>query len=478
MKIYFANSEKSSFRSLLLASGVTRFAVNLTHLAIPKKKELDLSAMFNGGEITLYTSENDEDITRYDSFVREHYENLTHVIGRPDYDGSWLGDRYVPLWNDPDDLERLSWLCQKHGKAAISDKAINGKTVSKIRNAMTRWDAKLIAVSSKPDILETIPWDSALVGSWTSAVRYGETQVWDGHGLRRYPAQQKDSSRKKHRADIQRLGLDIDAIIQDDNNEVAKLAILSWKAWENQTFGVYDPAKDDDEQEMGLLDNDVNSNYIDQNAIPQKVAQGGASIAIRGVEKRHETEKMILPIMGVEQYSSPLAETLAEHGEDGEINIESVSTIRYNSNLLRQCNSCYLSARCPAFRENSECGFKLPIEIKTKDQLQAALRAMLEMQVSRVLFARFAEELEGQGLDPALSDEIDRLFSFVEKFKDISDTRDMVRLEVEARGSSGVLSRLFGNGVGSATKQLTDGGFNRQQTDAMYSEILDLSDDN
>ena len=54
----------------------------------------------------------------------------------------------------------------------------------------------------------------------------------------------------------------------------------------------------------------------------------------------------------------------------------------------------------------------------------------------------------------------------------------MVRLEVEARGSSGVLSRLFGNGVGSATKQLTDGGFNRQQTDAMYSEILDLSDDN
>ena len=178
------------------------------------------------------------------------------------------------MWNDPDDLERLSWLCQKHGKAAISDKAINGKTVSKIRNAMTRWDAKLIAVSSKPDILETIPWDSALVGSWTSAVRYGETQVWDGHGLRRYPAQQKDSSRKKHRADIQRLGLDIDAIIQDDNNEVAKLAILSWKAWESQTFGVYDPAKDDDEQEMGLLDNDVNSNYINQNAIPQKVAQG------------------------------------------------------------------------------------------------------------------------------------------------------------------------------------------------------------
>ena len=478
MKVYFANSEKSSFRSLLISAGVTRFAVNLTHLSIPKKKQLDIATMFNGGEVILYTSETDEDLARYDSFVREHYESLTHVIGRPDYDGAWLNERYVPLWNDPDDMERLSWLCQKYGKAAISDKAINGKTVSKIRNAMTRWDAKLIAVSSKPDILESIPWDSAVVGSWTSAVRYGETQVWDGHGLRRYPAQQKESSRKKHRADIQRLGVDMDAIIQDDNNEVAKLAIVSWKAWEKQTFGVYDPVKDNDEEELGLSENDINSNYIDQNSISQNVAREGTSIAIRGVEKRHDDDKMVLPVIGIEQYASPLAETLAEHGENGEINIETVSTIRYNSSLLRQCNSCYLSSRCPAFRENSECGFKLPVEIKTKDQLQAALRAMLEMQVSRVLFARFAEELEGQGLDPALSDEIDRLFSFVEKFKDISDTRDMVRLEVEARGSSGVLSRLFGNGVGDATKQLSNGGFNSRQTDAMYSEILDLSEDN
>ena len=296
--------------------------------------------------------------------------------------------------------------------------------------------------------------------------------------MRRYPAQQKESSRKKHRADIQRLGVDMDAIIQDDNNEVAKLAIVSWKAWEKQTFGVYDPVKDNDEEELGLSENDTNSNYIDQNSISQNVAREGTSIAIRGVEKRHDDDKMVLPVIGIEQYASPLAETLAEHGENGEINIETVSTIRYNSSLLRQCNSCYLSSRCPAFRENSECGFKLPVEIKTKDQLQAALRAMLEMQVSRVLFARFAEELEGQGLDPALSDEIDRLFSFVEKFKDISDTRDMVRLEVEARGSSGVLSRLFGNGVGDATKQLSNGGFNSRQTDAMYSEILDLSEDN
>lgn len=97
--------------------------------------------------------------------------------------------------------------------------------------------------------------------------------------------------------------------------------------------------------------------------------------------------------------------------------------------------------------------------------------------MSRVLFARFAEELEGQGLDPALSDEVERLFALVEKFKDISDTRDVMRLEVEARGGAGVLSRIFGQSVGEATRQLTGGGLNANQTDSMYADILDLSDE-
>jgi len=76
--------------------------------------------------------------------------------------------------------------------------------------------------------------------------------------------------------------------------------------------------------------------------------------------------------------------------------------------------------------------------------LQAVLTAMLEMQTSRVLFARFAEELEGTGMDPALSAEMDRLFKLVKDMKDIEDTRDVVSVTMEARGSAGVLSRIFG----------------------------------
>jgi hypothetical protein len=477
MKIYFANAEKSSHRSLLQASGVTRYAINLTHFPIPKKKELDLSVMFQGGEVALYTSESDEDVTRYDTFLRQHYESLSMVIGRPDYDGAWLNERYIPVWNDADDLERLAYLCQRHGRVAISDKAITGKTISRIRNLVARWDAKLVGLSSKPDIIEALPWDSVLVGSWTSAVRYGETQVWDGHALRRYPAQQKDSARKKHRPDMLRLGIDYDLIAQDESSEVARLAIVSWQTWEKATFGVYEPPVDTDEEEFGLLENDDNSNYLPTTPTSSNAVSGGSSIAIRGGEKRHDEDKVLLPVIGVEKVIPQMAKNLTDAGEEFTLDEEAVPVIQYQSGLLRQCNSCYLSARCPAFRENAECGFKLPVEIKTKDQLQAALRALLEMQVSRVLFARFAEELEGQGLDPALSAEVERLFNLVEKFKDISDTRDMVRLEVEARGGAGVLSRIFGAQVAEQTKQLSGGGLNPAQTDRMYQDVLDLSED-
>jgi len=476
MKIYFSNAEKSSFRSLLITSRITKFAINLTHFQIPKKKAVNLEEMFKGGEIIVYTSENDEDVARYDAFIREHIDHIHAVIGRPDYDGSWMQEKYIPVWNDPEDLERLSWLCQKYGRVAISDKAVTGKTVTRIRNAMSRWNAKLVALSSKPETLENIEWDSAIVGSWTSAVRYGETQVWDGHGLRRYPAQQKESSRKKHRGDIIRLGIDIQAIDEDDNAEVARLAIMSWKAWESKNFGDYDPPKDDSNEFLGLSEIETNSNYIDQTPTVPKVVSTGTSIDISIPVPRHENDKVLLPVMGVEYVTPQLAENLMESGESEELGVEKTPTIRYESNLLRQCNSCYLSSRCPIFRENSECGFKLPVEIRTKDQLQSALRAMIEMQVSRVLFARFAEELEGQGLDPNLSTEVERVFSLVEKFKDISDNRDMVRLEVEARGSSGVLSRIFGSQVGESTKQLPNGGFDRNQTDRLYTDVLDLGE--
>ena len=478
MKIFFGGAEKGTYRKMLMDAGVKRYAINLTHFPIPKKKELDLSVLYGGGEIIVYTSENDEDTNRFDQFVRDHADNIDIVIGRSDYDGAWLGERYYPLWNDEQDLERLAWLCQKYGRAAISDKAVTGRNLARISSISQRWSAKLVGITSKPDLIERIQWDTVIAGSWTSAIRYGETQVWDGHGLRRYPAQQKESSRKKHRADIIRLGIDFDAVMEDNVSAIGNLAIASWQQWETHTFGGYDPMNDDDELEFTDPQNGEIVAITPVPHTPTLGVSGGSTIAINTPNKRHESDRVLLPVMGVETITSFGSQTVDNEGESIEIDPEKVNVIRYNANPLRQCNSCYLSSRCPSFQENTECAFKLPIEIRTKDQLQAAMRALLEMQVGRVMFARFAEELEGQGLDPALSNEMDRLFNLIDRFKNISDTRDTIRLEMEARGSSGVLSRLFGAKAGEANRMLEGGGMGAQATNAMYADVLDLSEDN
>lgn len=95
------------------------------------------------------------------------------------------------------------------------------------------------------------------------------------------------------------------------------------------------------------------------------------------------------------------------------------------------------------------------------------------MQASRVLFGRFAEELEGQGLDPVLSSEMDRLFTIIDKMKSVNESREMLSISMETRGSSGVLSRLFGTKAGETVRTLPGGGYDEDQTNQLLSEITD-----
>lgn len=474
MKIILTGGEKGTYRNLLVSQQVPSIALNITQYAIPKTKATDLKELLGGAEVTVYCSEGDEDKDRYDQFIRDNHEDIDMVIGRVDYDGTWLGEKYVPIWNDADDLERLAFLCERYGRVAISDKCLNPTSIKRIRQLKQRWGCTLVALTSKVDILDSLDWDMAVVSSWTSVVRYGETQVWDGHGLRRYSAQKKDSARKAHRADIVRLGIDYDKVIEGEVSEIAKLAIVSWLAWHRKEHGAYHPGGDDDENEF---DSNRHGPIV---TIPADSQSGSnlvstpPDIAIDSVQTRHESEKMLLPGLALERTVS----VGSVEGEDADQSIEIDphidTTIKYSSNNVRNCDSCYLAARCPQFREHADCAYRLPVELKTKEQLSAALQAMLEMQTSRVLFARFAEELEGQGVDPTVSAEMDRLFRLVREFKDIKDTRELVRFEMEAKGSAGVISRLFGQQAGEKAQAL-DHALTMNELDQVIidAEVLD-----
>jgi len=274
--------------------------------------------------------------------------------------------------------------------------------------------------------------DALVTSAWIAAQRFGETQVWTGVRFHRYAGSRKAESRPKHRADMERLGIDYALIEADDPEETARLAVASWLAWEEQ------------QRPANVLPLSSNRLYSDQDGV------GSAHRTLVSVapQARHDRDRVTLPIVGLE--------TLTERHVDGEgeetlTHTHAVASI---SQMMLACDHCFLASRCPMHKPGASCAYEIPVEIRTKDQLQALMRVVIEMQGQRVFFLRFAEQVQAQGLDGQLSAEIDRLFKSLQAMKDINDTRDVLRLEMEARGNAGMLSRLFGADVGVTARGL------------------------
>jgi hypothetical protein len=316
-----------------------------------------------------------------------------------------------------------------------------------------------------------------MTGSWQSGMRRGETIVWDGTRLVRYPAKMKDQARSRYKAVIEKAGLDYDAILADDNKEVTRLAIWSYQQLEmdmdkkkpgNNPFRVIegggDPSADDDVTNMlvtGL--GGFDDMGVDHSTDVMRKPESAPS---RLPQPRGEDEKGYLPTFRVE------GKEVVEKDESGRDVIAYVPVLSSTSTSMRQCNTCFVAANCPAFKPNSECAFSLPVEVKTKDQLIALLQAIIEMQGSRVAFARFGEELNGGYPDPNVSQEIDRLFKLVESLKKMEDNKEFVRMTFERSGGAGVLSSIFGDRA-AVLKELDGGGMTPDQTNQIIQQTLD-----
>jgi hypothetical protein len=74
------------------------------------------------------------------------------------------------------------------------------------------------------------------------------------------------------------------------------------------------------------------------------------------------------------------------------------------------------------------------------------INTIVEMQVQRVAFARFSEELNGGYPDPNVGQEVDRLFKLLKTVKELDDSSSFIKMTLEGRsGGAGVLSSIFGD---------------------------------
>lgn len=118
------------------------------------------------------------------------------------------------------------------------------------------------------------------------------------------------------------------------------------------------------------------------------------------------------------------------------------------------CDSCYISDKCPLFKPGNACAIDWGADIPSnpKDYLEA----IIKIQTQRVRRAVMQEELDGGVADSVVSSEIDRLTGLVNTKADLD--ADKFSLRVDARSSDkqggGILEKIFG----SAIKQLPEGG--------------------
>lgn len=429
--------------------GVTRFGVNYWRLykrGLPKTKPWLVSERFlPGSEVYLHPGQvapdqSEELFLLYQQAVDDNRDLLAGVT-EFDCDRvlakaqrlSWDDDLMWAVWSHENASESLEELALRFHHLALpfaSLEAVPGlatRTRALTSQHGTVWHGLGCA---KPDNLRQVPLSTASTQAWLAPMLRGETLVWDGASLKRYPASMKDQARSRYKHIYDQAGLDAEAILADEGAEATKLAIWSLLQLERRMEGTdmgflsdnRDPLDDPGSAELGFVD-------PDNSVIPRGTP----------LEVRAPSETLPLPVLGYESKTG--TEVI-----DGVETVVERTHVTAQAQSLRQCNTCFVAANCPAFKPNSTCAFNIPIEVRTKDQLKALLQSIIEMQGQRVAFARYAEETTGGGYpDPNVSQEIDRLFKIVESLKRLEDNREFARITVERQGSSGVLSALFGD---------------------------------
>lgn len=398
----------------------------------------------------------------YEEFISDNLHRITVFteIQHPSLTEEFIIAQRLNAWHEVDDEKfgviytsgDLETLATRYLNVFISGEA--AEILAPIcRKLASQHGTKFHAMGmAKPDLMRNSPFETASTLSWLSPMMRGETIVWYGNQLHRYPKRMKDQARPRYKTAYEAAGLDFDKILADDAVEVSKLAVWSYQQLEM------------------WMNNDSHISAISGESLPATFAQTTPPNADISASESHKViarkpdEIRTLPVLGVE------VSRVIETDETGRDVMRDVPIIRSNSTSLRQCNTCFVKDNCPAFKPDNACAFSLPVEVKTKEQLKGLINSLLEIQGQRVAFAKFTEDLNGGYPDPNVGQEMDRFFKMLKTIKELDESKEMMRVTVERNGAAGVLSSLFGERA-QKLNELPNNGLNEEQTNEVIRKL-------
>lgn len=448
MQLFFAGAESQSHIDLLRSCGVNRVAVSINNLA---RHTNDYALWAAKGHLTgldwlVYA---DSPVTP----VAPLLELLAGATGEPEAvagpadwaTDTWLNDSdvlFMPTW-DGRDASVLRHLVEMYDGTMLPDTVVdNPAAVRQAKSAMGRMST-LGALTGRSKGIDKF--DLLVSSAWYAVQKHGETQVWVGNRLVRMNSDDKHLKRQRYAESIEALGVDVGAVLADDPKETARLAVFSWLEMER-----YIAAGRHLEHSNGHAN------------LPAVVANGGMPRTMNGGTSSGGVANDPLPVRHASTTTLPVmaVQTLVVDLQDGDGNAvqETHHLIESSAESLRQCNTCALAMACPGHQVDSACSYNIPVVIRTKDQRQAVLRTLVEIQAQRIMMGSFAEQILGER-DETVGKEMDRLFSMVEKWKSIEETTAKLKLGVEVSsqegdGTLGMISRLFGSQAGQNARVL------------------------
>jgi hypothetical protein len=306
-------------------------------------------------------------------------------------------------------------------------------------------------------------------------MRRGETIIWDGVQIVRYPKKMLEQARRRYSSVISKEGLDFDKFLNNDGVESAKVAVWSYKKLEQSMdkkrpdLHIIEGGKEplvSDNSDTPLLSGMMELGGVGSDNSDLEAWKKSEPEEAKKVIERDPQEIQNLPVFGYKM------KTIVDTDDEGNDVLKDVPLVQITGTSLRQCDTCFVASNCPAFKPQNSCAFNLPVEVKTKEQLKSLLNAVIEMQGARVAFSRFAEELNGGYPDPNLSQEIDRLFKLVKGMKELEENREFIRITAERQSSGGVLSAIFGDRA-QVLKNLPNGGLDEAETTKIIQQTLE-----
>lgn len=466
MKYYFAGSEIKSWRELLIENNVPSVALSFVGLS-RRRKLLDnwsvssnyprsQEVFLDSGAYTLNNSGNydvDDAAKLANNYMEFVEANIDRVELVSEFDAQVLGyakicslrkeffdnldpSKFMPIWHVEYGQEELDRLCSAYEVVGVTTSEIHDMSLIPIFNSMVnRYGVRLhgVAITAK-EMMKSVPWDSVSSMSWLSPQLYGDTIVWTGRELKRYPKAYKAQARKKHRVVFMDNGFDHNKIENDDSSELLKLSLWSWQKFV-ESLNTRVTTKS---MQQKWLNAEIGTDLVDTQGLDNRNEK-----LLPAIPERRETTT--IPVLGVAKISP--------NPEDEDS--EEQSFIYKRSESMRVCNGCVLREKCPGFKPNANCLYNIPIEIKTIDQLRAAKNALIEMQYQRVIFMQMSEDLEGGYADPNLSSEIDRLSRLIKAKEDGEKEGINITQTITATSSRpGFLAEHFGQQVSDKVRQL------------------------